>query len=159
MKGIERITVFEITSGTNGIRRDALFRLVIGLVFLIGGAVELIREQTGGRSAKELLGPAFMMGWGVLWLIMHIPHLRTATTGIDHLLHIYHNGKSQIVEGTVHVIHEQPATGHTAGDKIMVGDQTFEVNYFLVTPGYRQTISHGGVLREGAFARLHYYDG
>jgi len=33
------------------------------------------------------------------------------------------------------------------------------VNYFLVTPGYKQTISHGGMLREGVFARLHHYDG
>jgi hypothetical protein len=28
-----------------------------------------------------------------------------------------------------------------------------------VTPGYKQTISHGGALREGVFARLHHYDG
>ena len=74
-------------------------------------------------------------------------------------LDIYHNGRSQIAEGIVHVSHEQPATGHAAGDKITVEDQTFEVNYFLVTPGYKQTISHGGVLREGVFARLHHYDG
>jgi hypothetical protein len=28
-----------------------------------------------------------------------------------------------------------------------------------VTPGYQQTIAHGGALREGVYARLHHYDG
>jgi hypothetical protein len=74
-------------------------------------------------------------------------------------LDIYHNGQSQVVEGIVHISHEQPAHGHSSGDKITVGDQTFEVNYFLATPGYKQTISHGGVLREGVYVRLHHYDG
>jgi hypothetical protein len=153
-------TVFEITSGTNGIRTDALVRLAIGIVFLIAGIVGLIlRKKTGGRFPKKLYGPAFMTGWGALWLIMHIPLWIVSTTDIDHLLDVYQNGKSQIAEGFVHVTNEQPAGGHSAGDKITVGDQTFEVNYFLVTPGYKQTISHGGILREGVFARLHYYDG
>ncbi len=153
-------TVFEITSGTNGIRADALFRLAIGLVFLVAGILGFIlRKQTGGRFPKKLFAPAFMTGWAVFWLFMHFPLWRIGTANIDHLLDIYHHGKSQIAEGIVHVSHEQPATGHAAGDKITVGDQTFEVNYFLVTPGYKQTISHGGVLREGVFARLHHYDG
>jgi hypothetical protein len=153
-------TVFEITSGTNGIRTDAMFRLAIGVVCLVAGIIGLIlRKRTGGRFPKKLFVPAFMTGWGVLWLVMNIPLWRIGTGDINHLLDVYHNGKSQIAEGVVHVSHEQAATGHEAGDKVTVGDQTFEVNYFLVTPGYNQTISHGGVLREGVFARLHYYDG
>jgi hypothetical protein len=152
-------TVFEITSGTNGIRADALFRMAIGVVFLIAGIRGLIRKRTEGRFPKQLVGSAFMIGWAVLWIVMHIPLWRIGTTNITHLLDTYRNGKSQIAEGIVHVLHEQPAHGHSSGDKITVGGQTFEVNYFLVTPGYKQTISHGGALREGVFARLHYYDG
>ena len=153
-------TVFEITGGTNGIRADAVFRLVIGVVVLIAGVLGLIlRKRSGGRFPKKLYGPAFMTGWGVLWLVIHIPLWRIGTAGIDNLLSIYRSGTSQVAEGVVHVSHEQPATGHTAGDKITVGDQKFEVDYFLVTPGYKQTISHAGALREGVFARIHYYDG
>ncbi len=153
-------TVFEITSGTNGVRADALLRLAIGLVVLIAGIIGLIRpKHAEGPSLKRWYGPAFMTGWGVFWLIIHIPLWRIGTSDIDRLVDIYHHGKSQIAEGFVHVTHEQPATGHAAGDRIAVGDQKFEVNYFLVTPGYKQTISHGGVLREGVFARLHYHDG
>ena len=156
----ELTPVFEISLGTNGIRTDAVFRLAIGVIILTAGILGLIlRKRTGGRFPKKLYGPAFMTGWGILWLLIHIPFWRIGTAEIDNLLSVYHNGKSPTTEGIVHVSHEQPATGHTAGDKITVGDQTFEVNYFLVTPGYKQTISHGGALREGVFARLHYYHG
>jgi hypothetical protein len=153
-------TVFEITSGTNGIRADALFRLAIGL-FCIGAGIFglILRKKTQGRFPKKLYGSVFMTGWGILWLAMHIPLLRIATSDIDHLLDVHKNGEDQVAEGNVHVLREQPVNGHASGDKITVGDQTFEVNYFLITPGYNQTIAHGGVLREGVFARLHYYNG
>jgi hypothetical protein len=150
-------TVFEITPSTNGIRADALFRLAIGVVCLMGGIKGIFfRKQIEGRSPKNLIGPAFMTGWGILWLTLHIPLLRIGFVDMNDLLKAYHNGKSQVVEGVVHVSHLQPASGHSSGDKITVGGLTFEVNYFHVTPGYKQTISHGGVLREGVFARLHY---
>jgi hypothetical protein len=148
-------TVFEIAPGSNGVRADAYFRLAIGLAALLGGVVGLIRA----KKLKKMAAPAFAMAWGLVWFMAHIPLWRIGTTQTNGLLDIYHNGKSQAVEGIVHVSHTQPAHGHSSGDKITVGDQTFEVNYFRVTPGYKQTISHGGVLREGVFARLHYYDG
>jgi len=148
-------TVFEIAPGSNGVRADALFRLAIGLVALIGGVAGLFRA----KGLKKVAAPAFMTAWSVVWLIAHIPLWRIGTTQTNRLLDVYRNGKSQVVEGIVHVAHEQPGHGHSSGDKITVGEQTFEVNYFLVTPGYKQTISHGGMLREGVFARLHHYDG
>jgi|ERR1043166_2743965 hypothetical protein len=148
-------TVFEIAPGSNGVRADALFRLAIGLFALTGGVAGLFRA----KGLKKVAAPAFMTVWSVVWLIAHIPLWRIGTTQTNRLLDVYRNGKSQVVEGVVHVAHEQPAHGHSSGDKITVGEQTFEVNYFLVTPGYKQTISHGGMLREGVFARLHHYDG
>jgi hypothetical protein len=64
-----------------------------------------------------------------------------------------------MVEGQVQVLHEQLVTGHTKGDVIAVNGKQFEVNYFYLTPAYRQTIAHGGALRAGVYARLYYYDG
>ena len=148
-------TVFEIAPGSNGVRADALLRLAIGLVALCGGVIGVFRA----KKLKKLAAPVFLTAWSALWLVAHIPLWRIGVTQTNRLLDIYHNGKSQVVEGIVHISHEQSAHGHSSGDKITVGDQTFEVNYFLATPGYKQTISHGGVLREGVFARLHHYDG
>jgi hypothetical protein len=156
----ELTTVFEIALGSNGVRAGAVFRLAIGLVGLIAGVSGLFRaKRTEERSLKKLAAPVFLTAWSALWLVAHIPLWRIGVTQTNRLLDIYHNGKSQVVEGIVHISHEQSAHGHSSGDKITVGDQTFEVNYFLATPGYKQTISHGGVLREGAFVRLHYFDG
>lgn len=67
--------------------------------------------------------------------------------------------KAQVVEGIVRVAHRQPYQGHTTGDKITVNGQPFEVDYFNADPGYKDTIAHGGVLGEGAYARIHHCDG
>ncbi len=156
----EFTTIFEITAGTNGIRADVIFRLVIGIVILIAGITGLIlRKKTRGLFPKKLWGPVFMTFWGVMWLLLHIPLWRIGTSDIEQLLDVFRNGQCQIAEGVVHVTHEQPFGGHSAGDVITVGGQEFEINYFHVTPGYKQTNSHGGALREGVFARLHYHNG
>jgi hypothetical protein len=153
-------TVFEIASGSNGVRADALFRMGIGVVGVIAGVLGLFRAtRSEERFRTKLVGPVFMMVWSVVWLIAHIPFWKVGVTQTNRLLDVYRNGQSQVVEGIVHVSHAQPANGHASGDKIAVGGQTFEVNYFRVTPGYKQTISHGGALREGVFARLHHHDG
>ena len=52
-----------------------------------------------------------------------------------------------------------PATGHTKGDIIAVNGEQFEVNYFYVTPAYRNTLAHGGVLGPGVYARIYYHNG
>src|SRR5438477_78309 len=69
------------------------------------------------------------------------------------------NRRSDVIEGVISVKHEQPASGHTKGDVITIEGKEFEVNQFLVTPGYKTTISHGGALKQGVYARLHYHDG
>jgi hypothetical protein len=118
------------------------------------------KEKVAREPPKEeTVRPAFVAGWGLLWLVFHIPYWRVASTKSNELLDIYKNGESQISEGIVHVLREQPAEGHAPADKITVGDQTFEVQYYCVTPGYKQTIAQGGVLREGVFARLHHHNG
>lgn len=156
----ELTTVFEITAGANGIREDAVSRLVIGVIVLIAGITGLVlRHRTQGRFPRGLYGPTVMVAFGVLWLYMHLPLWRTSTSDIEYLVDVYRSGRCEILEGFVHVRHEQPATGHAPGDKIIVGGHEFEVNYFRVTPGYKRTISRGGALREGVFARLHHCHG
>lgn len=42
---------------------------------------------------------------------------------------------------------------------ITVNGKEFEVNYFYLTPAYRNTVAHTGVLQSGVYARLYYYNG
>jgi hypothetical protein len=152
-------TVFDITVGSNGIGDDAWFRMAIGIGAAIAGMVWLVRAWRMQAGWRQMFNAACLSGFGAIWLIVTLPLWNLATRDTDRLFLIPLSGQSEVTEGTVHVIHMQPAHGHASGDKIIVGDRQFEIDYFRVTPGYRQTIAHGGALREGVYARLHHYDG
>jgi hypothetical protein len=152
------VTVFEISRGSNGIWSDTLWRLVIGISALLGGVTLLgLKWRTKGARPKDWAMPLFLTAWSLLWLFMHdFP----ATFGhINGLLEAYEKGRYQVVEGEVRVVHQQPATGHTKGDIVAVDGAEFEVNYFLATLAYRNTIAHGGALRAGAYARVYHVNG
>jgi hypothetical protein len=150
----ELVTVFEITRNSNGIFADTIFRLLIGVAALIGGLIFVVRQWKRESSLKDYVAPAFGIIWSVLWIYLHnFPHVFGHING---LLNAYHEKKYQIVEGSVQVLHQQPATGHTKGDIIRLNGNEFEVNYFLSTPAYRNSIAHKGVLNAGTYARIYY---
>jgi hypothetical protein len=153
------VTVFEITRWSNGLLADTLFRLLVGLVALIGGATALLfmwrkPEVLPRRNLPPFL---FITAWAVFWLTMHdFPQMFQR---IDNLIEAYEKGRYEVSEGIVTVLHEQPVHGHSSGDRIVVDGKPFEVNYFYATPAYRQTIAHGGALQAGTYARLSHVDG
>jgi len=151
--------VFDITVGSNGIGDNAWFRMAIGIGAAMAGMVWLVRAWRMQAGWRQMLNAASLIGFAAIWLIVSLPLWSLATSNTDRLLLIQLSGPSEVTEGTVHVVHMQPAHGHASGDRIIVGDRQFEIDYFRVTPGYRQTIAHGGALREGVYARLHHYDG
>jgi hypothetical protein len=150
------VTVFEIARENNGVFAGEVFRLLVGIAALIGGMTALI-FQWKNNGAKSWFGPVFVIAWGLLWVYLHnFPYV---FGHINSLVRAYRDGQYQVAEGSVQVLHEQPATGHTKGDIITVNGKQFEVNYFYATPAYRNTLAHGGVLQSGVYARLYYYNG
>jgi hypothetical protein len=149
-------TIFEISADANGLRTEFLFRIAIGVVILLAALAQIVRAFRAGNSGIKSLGaPIFLVVWALFWLGFHLsfrPH--TAE-----LLQRYRAHQFSVVEGPVFVEHEQPAGGHSKGDVIAVGGKTFEISYFSASPGYIKTIAHGGVLKNGVYARLTYYDG
>jgi hypothetical protein len=152
-------TVFDITLGSNGIGGDAWSQMAIGIGTVIAGMVWVMRVWRMRAGWRRMFNAVSLIGFGAIWLIVNLPLWNLATLDTDRLFLIPLSGQSEVAEGTVHVTHMQPAHGHASGDKIIVGDRQFEIDYFRVTPGYRQIIAHGGALREGVYARLHHYDG
>jgi hypothetical protein len=156
----EFTTVFEISAGTHGLGEDALSIVAIGAIaFLTGITGIFFPERTECLFEKKLAGPIYWTVWGVIWLLVSFLAWKIGKFDMEHLLNDYQSGQYQVAEGVVHVTHEQPFDGHSAGDKITVGGHEFEVNYFGASLGYNRTISHGGVLREGVVVRLHYDNG
>jgi hypothetical protein len=150
------VTVFEISRGSNGVFAGEVFRLLIGVAALIGGVTALVRNWEN-KSVKSWVGPVFVTAWALFWLYLHnFPYV---FGHINDLVKAYWYGQYEVVEGPVQVLHEQPATGHTRGDIITVNGKQFEVNYFYLTPAYRNTVAHGGVLASGVYARIYYHNG
>src|SRR5205807_7020511 len=151
------VTVFEITRNSNGVFVGAVFRLLIGLVALIGALRVLVRNRRRESRRRDYIGPIFVLVWSLFWIYLHnFPHM---FGHIDRLVNAYQQKQYQIVEGPVQVLHQQPATGHGKGDVISVNGQQFEVNYFYATPAYRDTLAHKGALTAGTYARIYYYNG
>ena len=153
----EFVTVFEITRNTNGVFADTVFRLLIGVVALIGALRVLVRNRQRERSRRDYIGPIFVLVWSLFWLYLHnFPHVFGHING---LVNAYREKQYQVVEGEVQVLHQQPKTGHSKGDIVEVNGKQFEVNYFYATPAYRKTLAHRGVLSAGTHARIYSYNG
>jgi hypothetical protein len=149
-------TVFEITRWSNGELGDLLFRVTIGVSALGFGLYGLLRRREEGK-ARDRFGAAFLTFWAVLWLTGHLAF--NPFGRIERLVDAYQQGRYEVVEGEVSVGHVQPRTGHSPGDAVTVGGRTFEVNYFVATPAYKQSIAHGGALQQGAYVRIAHVDG
>jgi hypothetical protein len=66
-----------------------------------------------------------------------------------------HNGTAQVVEGQVENFHPMPRTGHDT-ERFTVNGVLFSYSDAELTPGFNQTSSHGGPIREGLDVRIHY---
>ena len=150
-------TVFEITRNSNGIFSDEAFRLLIGVAAFFGSLRLLVRNVRGRGAAKDYIGPVFVLIWSVIWISMHL--LPNVFGHVNKLVSAYKDKRYEIVEGPVQVLWQQPYHGHSQGDRIRVNGKEFVVSYFYATPAYTKTIAHGGVLTQGTYARLYYYDG
>jgi hypothetical protein len=151
-------TVFDITVDSNGIGGDAWIRMGFGIAATIASMVWLVRVWRRQSGWRQMLNAACLIGLGAIWLIVTLP-LWNLVSDSDRLRLIQLRGQSEVTEDAVHVTHMQPLHGHASGDRIVVDGRQFEIDYFRLTPGYRQTIAHGGALREGVYARLHHYGG
>jgi len=147
---------------------DGFWRVVaLAVLFLAIGAVGLVAGIAWIRRAgipkwwnrKEGTKPGFLLVWSILWLSLGGVGFSVNLYRSYQLVSAYRDGTAQLVEGTVHVLREQPEGGHAGGDLIEINGTQLVIDYFQVTPAYRQTIAHGGVLREGTSARVWHDDG
>src|SRR4030095_7401263 len=114
------VTVLEIARGSNGVFADACFRLLIGIGALIGGVTALVFKWKN-NGLKSWIAAVFAIVWSLFWLYLHnFPHVFGHING---LVRAYRSGQYQIVEGQVHVLHEQTVSGPTKRDIMRVNAQ------------------------------------
>lgn len=149
------VEVYIFTQSKNAIFSEDISRLLIGCVAFVVG-IFLFRQAKKDEEAKGIFKAIFVLFWAVVWSSIHGALLISQLNDYSDIVNIYNNGSYSIAEGKVKVIHEEPAGGHDKGDVILVDGTEFEFSYYRHFFYYHQTISHGGVLKEGVYARLTY---
>lgn len=97
-------------------------------------------------SSRVILG--FAACWIVAAFIATLVPYRAAVAALR-------DGHYSVVEGPVTDFVPMPYTGH-AMERFSVQGQPFSYSDFIVTPGFRNSASHGGPIREGLYVRIAY---
>lgn len=151
------ITVYEISKGFD---RSLGIGCIVGIIAIIIGIIGMVIQKRNNGYWPIWTGPPIIgvVVGGIIFILSMIFFIGSITKS-NRLVTVYQSGKYQVTEGIVHVLHTQPSSGHTKGDIIRINGQEFEVNFFVHTPAYSRTISHGGVLRQGTYARVYHQKG
>lgn len=107
-------------------------------------------SKTSRKDPKPLLWAAFVLGMvGILTVAVDISEWLRCRDAQK-------NRTGMVAEGRVCVLDQQPWSGHHPGDLILIDGKQFRVNSFICSHGYAKSIAHGGVLKDGVWARIHY---
>jgi hypothetical protein len=146
-------TVFEVSYSDNRCLQTSLLFLCVGIALVIGFIIPWVAKRVSRQKRIAFLyvfGPFFI----VVGAILVYSDLSSGRKFISALA----NNQCDVVDGTVQVLHETRWGGHDpeGGDHVRVGNREFTYSDWDVTLSYNKTISHGGALRNGVVARLHY---
>jgi hypothetical protein len=130
-------------------------------VFLTVWGIKRLRTPEAGREGRPSwiirCSPWFQIAAGAFSVFLCLVVLTIVVFRTASALYAYWSHDYDISEGVVTVLHKQPYSGHDRGDIIRLGNDELEINYYRDTPGYDRTIAHGGVLREGVYARVFHH--
>jgi hypothetical protein len=157
-------TVFLFTNETSGASFGSVVVIIVGIWGLFLVAVYMVWQsdqlKSGAKSPIQFAFTSFIAMLLALFVFGAILQGLKEKTSLDAQFQqfrgIYENQQYIVVEGPVHVLHQQSAMGHDRGDVVVVGGTTFEISYFSSGYGYKYTIAHGGTLREGVYAKIYY---
>ena len=147
-------TVFEISSGFSPLQNECLGYLMMLLALFLAIVLFLI------TFPKNITGPKLVFlcfAAPILISFFSFRFIKVTLERVD-LRKKLDSGQYEIAEGMVHTFATQPYDGHSPGDFIKVSDKTFVINYFQDTEAYNVTISRGGYLRDGVYARVYYFE-
>jgi hypothetical protein len=147
-------TVFEAGFFSNGEMLKSLGFLAVGLV-VIGCMIHKFRMRNSARWDSIL----FLALWSILWISVSAYWLGSNLYAGWTYTNALGDGKCDVIEGIVEVLHQEPKHGHSGGDRIRVNGREFRYSYFSSTLSYNQTVAHGGVLTPGTKVRLHSLNG
>jgi hypothetical protein len=157
------VTVFIFTDKAQKLLGEAkgnlyfdVFLVLVSIAFLLYGIYMKTRDKKRSIALVIIVGLCFLI-FSVSWSNNENQHYRYLSNQYSELTSIYKNQEYKIAEGYIEVLHKEPEGGHDTGDIIRIDGVEFELSCFHNTFGYNRTIVFGGVLTEGAFATVYYY--
>lgn len=164
-------TVFQTNYFSHGYLPIVFLLALAGLIIAL--LVWFKRDSTGTRSRAKMI---FLGLWIPVWLFVFVLTLGILVSDGYKYTSALAEGRCDIVEGPVLLIRQQPRSGarswlqspkhsqgtlippatNAPGDLVKIGDKVFLVDFYSLGLGYQRTAAHGGVLTNGAYARLHY---
>ena len=126
-----------------------------GLVpFIVGAVLVFGKYRLGWRRPRWLL-PLFCCFLGIVTFYIAGPLDTSITRMNSEALTEFETGHYALVEGVVTDFHPMPYEGHE-DECFSVATQRFCYSDYIVTPGFRNTASHGGPIRAGLRVRIAY---
>lgn len=129
---------------------------VLRRMILFNHFSDYINGKLPQRDQKWFLSRLLVIPFGILLLVGTLLANHRALSSAGALTNELAASTIQVAQGTVKVLHQQPSTGHDSGDIVQVGQHKFEIDFYMDTAFYRQTISHGGVLQEGRRVKVYF---
>jgi hypothetical protein len=123
-----------------------------GLIFVaIGAVLVCLGRAMNWQRSRRLVG-YFMIGFACLWSgVTFLTTFREYTA----LRSAYRRSQFSVIEGHVTNFRPMPYQGHQ-DECFSVQSQTFCYSDYVVTPGFNNSASHGGPIREGLPVRISY---
>jgi hypothetical protein len=144
------VTVFEITQ-----KPFQWWFSGFGLIFVVVGIALIFIDKKWPSQRRVKVTGYFMLVFALLWTAVTF----TSTFGdYRKFTEAYRRGNYAVVEGTVKNFHPMPYGGHES-ECFSVQDSRFCYSDYTVQPGFNQSASHGGPIREGLPVRVTHCDG
>ncbi len=124
--------------------------VVSGLILTaISGGLFVFRRKLPASTPRFF--PLAFLGFSSVLTAVAVVFAASAS----HLASALRDGKCEEVTGDVTNFHPMPAGGHDK-ESFCVGNRWFEFSDYMVSPGFNNTSSHGGPIREGLKVRIHH---
>lgn len=122
---------------------------LVGLIFISIGALVFYVMYGTSELKEKLLSIGFIL-FGILWVAIGL----LSYSEMEKVRAAVRAGNYQVVEGVVRDFAPMPY-GH-GKESFSLNSQSFSYSDFVLAPGFSQSKSHGGPIREGLQVRVSY---
>lgn len=124
---------------------------IVGLILVITPQPIVDRFFTRGPKGKA--GKLFAWIFFLFSSFVAVAWIFTSVSQAGALKAAIKSGQVSVVEGCLQRFHPMPAEGHDT-ERLDLNGRVFEYSDYIITPGFRNTESHGGPIHSDSKLRL-----